>query len=53
MDLEKKGLADLEAVPGRFDYYCWELYARTSSYLASHPEALERRGGDPEEDRTR
>jgi arginyl-tRNA synthetase len=30
-------------VPGRFDYYCWELYARTSSYLAAHPEALERR----------
>ncbi len=30
MDLEKKGLADLEALPGRFDYYCWELYARTS-----------------------
>ena len=43
MDLEKKGLADLEALPGRFDYYCWELYARTSSYLASHSEALERR----------
>ncbi len=43
MDLEKKGLADLDAVPGRFDYYCWELYARTSAYLAAHPEALERR----------
>jgi arginyl-tRNA synthetase len=43
LDLEKKGPADLEKVPGRFDYYCWDLYARTSSYLAAHPEAQERR----------
>ena len=43
MDLEKKGLRDLESVPGRFDYYCWDLYARTSSYLADHAEAQERR----------
>ncbi len=44
MDLEKKGLADLGSVPGRFDYYCWDLYARASAHLAAHPEALERRG---------
>jgi arginyl-tRNA synthetase len=25
----------------RFDYYCWDLYARTSSYYKEHPEALE------------
>jgi arginyl-tRNA synthetase len=25
----------------RFDYYCWGLYARTSSYYKEHPEALE------------
>ena len=25
----------------RFDYYCWDLYARISSYYADHPEALE------------
>ena len=25
----------------RFDYYCWDLYARTSSYYKDHPEALE------------
>ena len=24
----------------RFDYYCWDLYARTSSYYKDHPEAL-------------
>jgi arginyl-tRNA synthetase len=25
----------------RFDYYCWDLYAYTSSYYKDHPEALE------------
>jgi len=25
----------------RFDYYCWDLYARTSSYYKDHAEALE------------
>jgi arginyl-tRNA synthetase len=24
----------------RFDYYCWDLYARTSSYYKEHPESL-------------
>ena len=24
----------------RFDYYCWDLYARTSAYYSGHPEAL-------------
>jgi arginyl-tRNA synthetase len=24
----------------RFDYYCWDLYARTSSYYKEHPELL-------------
>ncbi len=57
MELEKKTEADLEAVPGRFDYYCWDLYARTAAYLAAHPEAEARKsailkriehGQDPE-----
>lgn len=43
LDLEKKRLPDLDAVSGRFDYYCWDLYARTSAYLAAHPESQERR----------
>jgi arginyl-tRNA synthetase len=43
MELEKKGLADLEALPGKFDYYCWDLYARVSAYLAEHPEAQPRK----------
>ena len=25
----------------RFDYYCWDLYARVSSYFKEHPEALD------------
>jgi arginyl-tRNA synthetase len=39
MELEKKTLEDLEKLSGRFDYDCWDLYARASIYLAEHPEA--------------
>ena len=42
--LEKKSLADVEALLAdpavRFDYYCWDLYAHTSSYYKDHPESL-------------
>jgi len=40
--LEKKSPSDvakLIAAP-RFDYLCWDLYARTSQYYKDHPEAL-------------
>jgi len=43
LELEKKTLPDLEAVPGKFDYYCWDLYARTAAYLEGHPEAQARK----------
>jgi arginyl-tRNA synthetase len=43
MDLEKKALEDLEKFEGKFDYYCWDLYARVSTYLEEHPEAQKRR----------
>jgi arginyl-tRNA synthetase len=43
--LEHKTPADVHALLAdpavRFDYYCWDLYARTSSYYKEHPEALE------------
>ena len=43
--LESKSPADVRALIGdpavRFDYYCWDLYARISSYYKDHPEALE------------
>ena len=43
--LEKKSPADVRALLAdaavRFDYYCWDLYAQTSSYYKDHPEALQ------------
>jgi arginyl-tRNA synthetase len=29
-EIEKMTLDDLENLPGKFDYYCWDLYARAS-----------------------
>jgi arginyl-tRNA synthetase len=43
MELEGKTAEDLERLPGRFDYYCWDLYARASAHLAVHPEAQARK----------
>jgi arginyl-tRNA synthetase len=43
LELEKMSLADLERIESRFDYYCWDLYARVSAYLAEHPEAAARK----------
>jgi arginyl-tRNA synthetase len=43
--LRHKTPADVAAMLGdpavRFDYYCWDLYALTSGYYQTHPEALE------------
>jgi arginyl-tRNA synthetase len=43
--LEKQGPAQVRALiddPAvRFDYLCWDLYARISQHYAEHPEALE------------
>jgi arginyl-tRNA synthetase len=40
--LEQKTPADVAAliVRDRFDYYCWDLYARVSSYYKEAPDAL-------------
>ncbi|MGH9722353.1 MAG: arginine--tRNA ligase [Bryobacteraceae bacterium] len=40
--LEKKTPAEVEALTkqDRFDYLCWDLYARTSAYYQEHKEAL-------------
>lgn len=42
--LEKKSPADVQAMLNdsqvRFDYLCWELYARTSAHYKNHPESL-------------
>jgi arginyl-tRNA synthetase len=43
--MEKKSAWDVREILNdpnvRFDYYCWDLYARVSSYFKEHPEALE------------
>ncbi len=41
--LEKKTLAEVKDLIAntRFDYLCWDLYARISSYYAEHPESLQ------------
>src|ERR1035437_6612346 len=46
--LENKTAADVRALIAepsiRFDYYCWDLYARTSAYYSEAPESLPWRG---------
>ncbi len=43
--LEKKSPADVRSLIAdpsvRFDYYCWDLYARASRHYEEHPEALQ------------
>ncbi len=41
--LEKKSVAEIRELIAttRFDYLCWDLYARISSYYGEHPEALQ------------
>jgi arginyl-tRNA synthetase len=40
--LEQKTLAEVRELAARpkFDYYCWDLYARISQHYKDHPEAL-------------
>ncbi len=40
--LEKKSAAEVRklAEGERFDYYCWDLYARISAHYQQHPESL-------------
>ncbi len=35
--VEGKTLAEVEALAGRFDYYCWDLYARVGDFYAADP----------------
>jgi len=43
IELEKKSLADLDEIEGRFDYYCWDLYTRVSRYLTDSQQAQARK----------
>ena len=42
--LEKKTLEEIQALPGKFDNYCWDLYARISPFYDAAPENRELRG---------
>jgi arginyl-tRNA synthetase len=35
--IEGKTLADVAALGGRFDYYCWDLYARVGDFYLADP----------------
>jgi arginyl-tRNA synthetase len=35
--LEKKTMAEVVALGGRFDYYCWDLYAKVGDFYAADP----------------
>lgn len=43
LELERKTLADIQALPGKLDDYCWDLYTRVSAYLQEHPQAQNKR----------
>ncbi|HNJ42865.1 MAG TPA: arginine--tRNA ligase, partial [Acidobacteriota bacterium] len=36
--LEEKSLADIQQIEGKFDYYCWDLYARVGQFYEADPE---------------
>jgi arginyl-tRNA synthetase len=37
LHLDHKTLAEVAAIPGKFDYYCWDLYARVGEFYAADP----------------
>jgi len=43
MDFEGRGTEDLDQLPGRFDFYCWDLYARVTRAYEERPELAQRR----------
>ena len=45
LDLAKKGLKEIQtlAKQERFDYYCWNLYAKVTEYFAADPARMARR----------
>ncbi len=37
LHLEKKTLTEVENIGGRFDYYCWDLYAKVGDFYGADP----------------
>ena len=42
--LAKMNLEQIKAIPGKFDYYCWDLYAKVASFYELAPENPKLRG---------
>lgn len=43
MEIEKQSIADLDKITDKFDYHCWDLYARVAAFLAENPDSQERK----------
>lgn len=43
MEMEKKSQKEIQEIENKFDNYCWDLYAKVSSYLEAHPETQSRK----------
>ncbi|MEN3332417.1 MAG: arginyl-tRNA synthetase [Blastocatellia bacterium] len=41
--IENLSLAEIKAIEGKFDYYCWDLYARVGQFYEEDKSRLERR----------
>jgi arginyl-tRNA synthetase len=37
LHIEKKTLAEVEGISGKFDHYCWDLYAKVGDFYAADP----------------
>ncbi len=43
LEMEQKSLDEIKAIPGKFDYYCWDLYTQVTRFLEENPEAQQRK----------
>jgi arginyl-tRNA synthetase len=43
LEIEKKNLEEIKKIEGKFDHYCWDLYAKTTQFFAQNPEAEKRK----------
>src|SRR5438132_8351440 len=45
--IEKKSLDEIKAIEGKFDYYCWDLYARVGQFYEQDKSRLNLRAETP------
>lgn len=43
MEIEPKTLEEVKNIPGKFDFYCWDLYTRVADYIEHHPGSKEKK----------